>query len=93
MPVPKNAWCILGYAAEGDGKSKSKQESPSLPTSVGFRIFAGVERSNSVCRSNSRREDQLLLKDVEFPERNGKEHPVVGAAGSESDELGKVILW
>lgn len=45
-----------------------------------------------MCGRNSAREGQLLLQDVEFPERDSEKHAVVCTACGEGDELAEVFL-
>ena len=92
MPIPNQSWRILRHHSERDRSDESDNKSFGLLPSIGLRVFADMERSNSVCGGYSTREYQLLFENVELAKGNCKEHSVIGATCREGNEFANIIF-
>lgn len=90
VPVHEDTGGVLVDDDKGEGGGEGVHESTRLL--LGSELSSGsVKRSHSEGSGGRRREDELLLEDVELAERDGEEDTVVGRDSREGDETPKVL--
>ena len=92
MPVPQQTWRIFADTSPCDRSTERNDEGIGLFLCIRFSVLSGMQASDGECRSDSTRECQLLLQDIEFSEWDCEEHAIVCTGQSEGDELAKVFL-
>ena len=92
MPVPHDTRSVLACDPPDYRNDKGQYKSECFLTGVGRGVPPDMEGADGVRRSNSAREGELELEDVESAQWHSEEYADVGTAEGECDDA-PVIKW